>query len=160
MAGDPTAETHGRGGQVQAGAEVEELSAEECWTLLRKHNLGRLAMLVGERPEIFPVNFATAEGVAVFRTRPGTKLTHGPGALAALEIDGYDRSTNLGWSVVLGGRLRDITEDAEPRSARLRRLPVETAAPGSRPHWMILEPDRVSGRAFRGGWMVPGGYLG
>ena len=44
---EPEAPSLGRGGQVPAGATVQELDAEECWTLLRKHTLGRLARRPG-----------------------------------------------------------------------------------------------------------------
>jgi nitroimidazol reductase NimA-like FMN-containing flavoprotein (pyridoxamine 5'-phosphate oxidase superfamily) len=157
---EPQAPSLGRGGQVPASSHVEELSAEECWALLRKHTLGRLAIVVEGRPEIFPVNYAAGEGAVVILTQPGTKLSHGPGSAAAFEIDAYDRSTGVGWSVVVAGTLEDITEGADTRSRELRRLPVEPTAPGVRLHWLALPAGQVSGRSFRGGWMVPGGYLG
>jgi len=158
--GDPEVPSLGRGGQVPASAQVADLQAEECWALLRKHSLGRLAIVVEGRPAIFPVNYAAGEGAVVFRTQPGAKLSHGPGTTAAFEIDGYDHGTGVGWSVVVSGPLEEITERTDERSLSLRRLPVETAAPGARLHWLAIEAERVSGRSFRGGWMVPGGYLG
>jgi uncharacterized protein len=156
----PAEPSFGRGGQVPAGVVIEELGPEECWTLLRKHGLGRLALIVEGRPEIFPVNYAAGEDAIVIRTQPGTKLRHGPGRIVAFEIDGYDRSTAVGWSVVVSGPLEEITAATDERSRALRRLPIETVAPGVRLHWLVLDAERVTGRSFRGGWMVPGGYLG
>jgi uncharacterized protein len=157
---EPEGPSLGRGGQVPAGATVHELDTEECWTLLRKHSLGRLALVVDGRPEIFPLNYAAGEGAIVFRSQPGTKLSHGPGTNGAFEIDGYDHGTGIGWSVVVAGPLQEITDRTDGRSQALRRLPVETAAPGVRLHWLAIDAERVTGRSFRGGWMVPGGYLG
>ena len=157
---EPEAPSLGRGGQVPAAATIHDLDAEECWTLLRKHSLGRLALIVEGRPEIFPVNYAAGEGAIVFRTQPGTKLRHAPGHVAAFEVDGYDHSTGIGWSVVVSGEVAEITDAADERSQALRRLPVETAVPGARLHWLAIDAARVTGRSFRGGWMVPGGYLG
>jgi uncharacterized protein len=157
---EPEVPSLGRGGQVPASTKVAELPADECWALLRKHTLGRLAIVVEGRPEIFPVNYAAGEGAVVIRTQPGSKLSHGPGSAAAFEIDDYDHSTGVGWSVVVAGTLEDITEATDARGRELRRLPVEPTAPGVRLHWLALTAQKLSGRSFRGGWMVPGGYLG
>lgn len=157
---DLEAPSLGRGGQVPAGAVIHELGPEECWTLLRTHRLGRLALIVDDRPEIFPVNYAAGEGAIVFHTQPGTKLANGPGHVVSFEIDGYDHTTGIGWSVVLSGPAREITEATDERDQALRRLPIESVAPGIRLHCVAIDAERVSGRSFRGGWMVPGGYLG
>jgi uncharacterized protein len=152
--------TLGRAGLTPATAKVVIVSDEECWSLLRNHNLGRLAIVIQGRPRIFPVNYAAAEDTVVFRTEPGAKLTHGPGSVACFEIDDHDQSTSMAWSVMVVGVLEDITDANDARSRGLRRLPVEPAAPGSRPHWLALKAEEVSGRSFRGGWIVPGQYVG
>ncbi|MDQ6721841.1 MAG: pyridoxamine 5'-phosphate oxidase family protein [Candidatus Dormibacteraeota bacterium] len=150
----------GRAGLTTASANVLTLSNEECWALLRSHNLGRLAIVVEGRPRIFPLNYAAAEDTVVFRTEPGAKLQHGPGFAACFEIDDYDPGTVMAWSVMVVGVLEDITDATDERSRRLRSLPVEPAAPGSKLHWLALNVDEMSGRSFRGGWIVPGHYLG
>ena len=136
------------------------LSVEECWSLLRSHNLGRLAIVVDGWPRVFPVNYAADEEAVVFRTEPVAKLEHGPGSAACFEIDGYDPRTAVGWSVMAVGLLQDITGGDDARSRRLRDLPIQPLAPGIRSHWLALAPEEVSGRSFRGGWVVPGYYLG
>jgi nitroimidazol reductase NimA-like FMN-containing flavoprotein (pyridoxamine 5'-phosphate oxidase superfamily) len=133
---------------------------DECWSLLRNHNVGRLAIVIGGRPRIFPINYAAAEDVLVFRTESGAKLEHGPGSAACFEIDQYDQRDATAWSVMVVGPLEDITDAADERSRVLRRLPIEPAAPGPRLHWLALNAEEVSGRRFRGGWIVPGHYLG
>ncbi len=152
--------TVGRAGRAPVTANVVILSEEDCWSLLRNHNLGRLAIVVEGRPRIFPVNYAAAEAVVVFRTEPGAKLKHGPGSAACFEIDGHDQGTSMAWSVMVVGVLEDVTDGDDERSRGLRRLPAEPAAPGNRLHWLALNADEVSGRSFRGGWMVPGQYFG
>ncbi len=150
----------GRAGLTPATASVVILSVEECWSLLRNHNLARLAIVIDGRPRIFPVNYAAGANKVVFRTGPGAKLKHGPGSAACFEIDDHDQHTSTAWSVMVVGVLEDITDANDERSRGLRRLPVEPAAPGNRLHWLALNADEVSGRSFRGGWMVPGHYLG
>ena len=44
------------------------LESNECWALLRAADVGRLAVSIAERPDIFPVNFAVDHGTIVFRT--------------------------------------------------------------------------------------------
>jgi nitroimidazol reductase NimA-like FMN-containing flavoprotein (pyridoxamine 5'-phosphate oxidase superfamily) len=152
--------TVGRAGLTPANTNMVILSGEECWALLRNHNLGRVAIVIEGRPRVFPVNYAAAESTVVFRTEPGAKLKHGPGSGACFEIDGHDQRTSMAWSVMVVGVLEDITDADDERSRTLRRLPVEPVAPGNRLHWLALHADEVSGRSFRGGWMVPGHYLG
>jgi nitroimidazol reductase NimA-like FMN-containing flavoprotein (pyridoxamine 5'-phosphate oxidase superfamily) len=150
----------GRAGLTPASANVLLLSNEECWSLLRTHKLGRLAIVIEGRPRIFPVNYAAAEEAVVFRTEPGAKLQHGPGSAACFEIDDYDQGTSMAWSVMVVGVLKDITDANDEGSQGLRRLAVEPVAPGQRFHWLALDADEVSGRSFRGGWIVPGHYFG
>jgi uncharacterized protein len=45
-----------------------------CWALLRSQEAGRLAVLIADRPEIFPINYVVDHGTVVFRTAEGTKL--------------------------------------------------------------------------------------
>jgi uncharacterized protein len=150
----------GRASVAPGTANMVILSDPECWSLLRNHNLGRLAIVIEGRPRIFPVNYVAAESTVVFRTEPGAKLKHGPGSFACFEIDGHDQRTSMAWSVMAVGVLEDITGANDERSRGLRRLPVEPAAPGTRLNWLALNADEVSGRSFRGGWWVPGHYLG
>ena len=150
----------GRAGLTPASANVLTLSNEDCWSLLRTHNLGRLAIVIDDRPRILPVNYAAGEDAVVFRTEPGAKLQHGPGSAVCFEIDDYDQGTSMAWSVMVIGVLKDITDASDQRSRGLRRLAVEPVAPGQRLHWLALTADEVSGRSFRGGWIVPGHYFG
>ena len=160
MTGKPGLARLGRAGLPPASANVLTLSDEDCWALLRTHNLGRLAIVIDGRPRIFPVNYAAGAYTVVFRTEPGAKLQHGPGTAACFEIDDYDQRTSMAWSVMVGGVLKDITDATDERSRGLRRLAVEPVAPGQKLHWLALNADEVSGRSFRGGWVVPGHYLG
>ena len=156
----PGAPKGGRAGFASADATILTLPEDECWSLLRNHDLGRLAIVIDGRPQIFPVNYASTEHTVVIRTQPGAKLKHGPGSAACFEIDEFDQHGSMAWSVMVVGVLEDITDATDERSRRLRRLAVQPVAPGSRLHWLALKAEEVSGRSFRGGWIVPGHYLG
>lgn len=157
---DVNAQSLGRAGAQAASDSLVELTENECWAHLRAQHLGRLAIVASGHPQIFPVNYAVGEKSIVFRTSPGIKLAHGPGSVACFEIDGYDQHAREGWSVVAIGPLADITDAEDARSQSLRELQVDPLAPGVRLHWVALNPERVTGRQFAAGWIVPGVFLG
>ena len=76
-------------GSESAGLVVE-LDESACWGLLRSAEVGRLAVVVNHRPEIFPINFVVDHATVVFRTAGGTKLEWGAGRDVAFEVDGYE----------------------------------------------------------------------
>ena len=157
---DAAAGGAGRAGQRSTSVALQTLSDNECWEHLHAHQLGRIAILVAALPRIFPVNYAAGDGAIVFRSDPGSKLVHGPGSPACFEIDDYNPSSGVGWSVMVTGLLEDITGADDLISARLRSLSVEPLAPGRHLHWLALHADEVSGRTFRSGWAIPGAFLG
>ena len=125
------------------------LSERECVRLLKTRDVGRFALVVDGRPEIFPVNFAFDERAVVFRTSSGMKLERGPYTAAAFEVDDVDRRSGVAWSVVVHGTAHDISASADELSARLRGLVVRPAAPGARLKWMAIYAERITGRRSR-----------
>jgi len=130
-------------------SEVEDLSREECERLLASQSLGRIAIVVEGRPQIFPVNYVLEDEVVVFRTSWGLKLERSPLTPVAFETDMVDPAAGEAWSVVVLGTAQDITEAIDTRSVRLRHLAVDPAAPGDRPYWMGVYVREMSGRRFR-----------
>lgn len=125
-----------------------ELGLDACWRLLREADVGRLALVVEGHPEIFPVTFAVDAGTVLFRTGAGTKLS----ALAlspvvAFEVDGYDVTTQVAWSVVVKGR----AEVVRGVSALLQttEVPVLPWHASVKNQFVRLAADEVSGRCFR-----------
>ena len=84
-------------------ANADETAPHEAWTILRTATVGRLAVVGGDGPEIFPVNFVVDHGSVVFRTAAGSKLAMARGHRVAFEADGYTETTREAWSVVLKG---------------------------------------------------------
>jgi nitroimidazol reductase NimA-like FMN-containing flavoprotein (pyridoxamine 5'-phosphate oxidase superfamily) len=126
-------------------AQMHELDRGECLRLLHEHALGRLAVVVGERPLVFPVNYALDGDAVVFRTDEGTKL-HGAtrGHHVAFEIDGFDPVYHEGWSVLVVGLAHEVTDRAD--LARLSNLPLAVWGPGPKSHWVKIRPGAVTGR--------------
>ena len=129
--------------------DLEELSKQECERLLASQGLGRVAMVIDGRPQIFPVNYAFADGVVVFRTGEGLKLERSPMTAVAFEADGIDARKGLAWSVMIQGTAQNVTNTIDPRSERLRHLAVSPAAPGDRNYWVGIYVTHISGRRFK-----------
>lgn len=83
---------------------LEELTTDECLELLGEEELGRVALVVDGRPEIFPVNYALDDaGCIVFRTAVGMKLANAINHWVVFEVDRVDRRDRSGWSVIVHG---------------------------------------------------------
>ncbi|GEB23311.1 pyridoxamine 5'-phosphate oxidase family protein [Brevibacterium aurantiacum] len=138
--------------------DVEELSVDTCWALLRTTTVGRLAVWVDEHPDIFPLNYAVDHGTLVFRSREGTKVL---GALSdapvALETDGYDPTTSKAWSVVVKGRAKTISQVGDLMDTV--DLPLFPWQAGGKNRFIRIHPDLVTGRRFPvagpGIWRTP-----
>lgn len=127
---------------------MDELSREECLELLAAHDLGRVVVNLGEGPPVIrPVNylFDVATQSVVIQTEPGSKFqallreSH-----ASFEIDGVDRRSRTGWSVIIRGMTEEIVDSRELR--RLEMAGLEPWTPGDKPHWVRIRARTVSGR--------------
>lgn len=125
---------------------LERMERATCLQLLAEECVGRLIIVRGSAPEVFPVNYAMDGDAVVFRSDPGTKVTVGPRAPAAFEIDHLDRTTREGWSVIVFGRLEEVTRFDSTTWSRVSHLSVDPWAGGEKEHWMRLVPSRISGR--------------
>jgi len=122
-----------------------ELSKSECFELLARELLGRVAVVDDRGPILFPVNFVLDRHMVVLRTDAGTKLDAAiRGSRVAFEIDGTDAATRTGWSVVVRGEAAEVTGPAE--LARLRKLPLHPWAPGAKAHYVRILPAALTGR--------------
>lgn len=126
---------------------IDILDEAECWRLLDATSVGRLAVDVAGRPDIYPINYVVDEGALVFRTGAGTKLA--ASALmhhVALEIDGYLPVERTAWSVVVKGwaeqveRMQDLFE--------IEDLPLFPWAAHPKPNFVRITPHEVTGRRF------------
>ncbi len=126
---------------------IEEIAPDECWQLLRDAEVGRLAVSIGDHPDIFPINhFVDGESV-VFRSGPGTKLAAAVlGRGVAFEVDGYEADEGVAWSVVVKGSARQIENMFEFLDAE--QLPLFPWHIGPKPNLVRIEPVEVTGRRF------------
>lgn len=126
---------------------VELIPRHQCIELLRSKGVGRLAVVVEERPKVFPVNYvADADGTVIFRTAPGTKLFGAAMRWVAFEVDELDDIAQAGWSVVVEGIGQDITHAIDHRSVARRLIAAEPWVPGVKANWIEILPRSISGR--------------
>ena len=124
---------------------VVTLSEEQCWNLLSRYQLGRLALDVGGGPDIFPVNYVTDGPRVLFRTAPGSKLaglTQNP--RVAFEVDEFD--DEHGASVILKGVAHRLELQSEIDEADA--LPLRPWIPTLKYRWVRITPTQISGRWF------------
>jgi nitroimidazol reductase NimA-like FMN-containing flavoprotein (pyridoxamine 5'-phosphate oxidase superfamily) len=121
----------------------------ECLALLEAEDVGRLAIVQGTMPAIFPVNYLLDGEDIVFRSAPGTKIAHGDGAPAAFEIDHLDRAERRGWSIVATGHL-EVVDRHDDALGRLRQLPIRPWAAGDKDIVMRLVIGTITGRVLGG----------
>ncbi|WP_326599152.1 helix-turn-helix domain-containing protein [Streptomyces sp. NBC_01803] len=125
--------------------EMVKLAPDECYDLVALHAVGRVAVTTPEGPAIIPVNYGLVDGAVAFRTMPGAGPSFAPDAAETpFEVDALDEAQGVGWSVLLVGPAREVTDPAE--IARLAEAtPTEPWAPGDRDLWVRLRPSRATG---------------
>ncbi|MEE8602011.1 pyridoxamine 5'-phosphate oxidase family protein [Euzebya tangerina] len=137
-------------------SRITELSPRECWENLRQaqHGIGRLAFIdpakpPGSAPELLPVNFILNGPEVIMRTGGGLINAAARSEVAGtFEIDSLRVSStaahDIGWSVVVHGRLNRVTDAMVRRYLELGRL--APSAGGFKPNFVRLEIESISGR--------------
>lgn len=124
---------------------LEVLPRSECLRLLRTAVVGRVALTASALPTVLPVSFVVDGDEIVFRTGRDAKLDAATrDAVVAFEVDEIDPTTHSGWSVVVTGVAREVTDPGLLSEERVRALPGW----GSDGHGRVvaLATDLVSGR--------------
>ena len=127
-----------------------DLSADECWELLRSVPVGWIGFMVSGQVHIYPVNFTAHDGNLYFRTSPygivGKAIRH---QSVAFEIDHIDAETQTGWSVLVRGTATWLA-DAKRIESLGEARPATPWADGNRTMHIQITPTFVSGRQIDG----------
>ncbi len=124
---------------------VDVLDESTCWRLLSRSWFGRVGFLHSDELMVLPVNAAVSANQVVFRTTDDSMFAQeGNGTKVVFEVDQTDRAAESGWSVLVRGRLWNVT--GRPETAALHEVSVHPWAPGPRDRWMTIEPTAISGR--------------
>lgn len=128
---------------------LDEIGEDECFALLHRQDLGRLAIVRDGRPEIFPVNYAMSDRTIAIRTQPGVKLTYASLAHVAFEVEKIDPVTREGWVVEVQGFAEDITDAANPWAESARNSVGRPWVAGPHERYISITHSQVSGRRLR-----------
>lgn len=127
------------------------LTAAESLVLLGTVSLGRIGFTSKALPVIRPVNHVIDDGSIVIRTHEGTAIMSAArpaeGAVVAYQADALDLDGHLGWSVVVTGVARLVTDPEE--AARYRGL-VRPWADGQDDYVIRISPELVTGFRLTG----------
>ena len=133
------------GAMYSDGSALQQLSREECLTLMASVPVGRVIYTRRALPAVELVNFALDHGDIVIRTDGGGKLAAAArGAVVAFEADQLDLAARFGWSVTAIGPSGEVTDPAE--ISRLREIGLGSWAPGAREHFIRITPELINGR--------------
>ncbi|MFB9312718.1 pyridoxamine 5'-phosphate oxidase family protein [Nocardioides plantarum] len=119
-----------------------ELDVDECWELLRRTPVGRLAWNGAAGPTVVPVNYvATSDGIVVKTTAYSAAVRETDDSPITFQVDHIDPETRTGWSVLAHGRL-----DVDWSFGRVDAPEVDVWPAGPRPLRLQLEISTISGR--------------
>ncbi|GAA3367926.1 pyridoxamine 5'-phosphate oxidase family protein [Streptomyces sannanensis] len=132
-------------GQALLHPRLRDLGPDECRDLLSTHGVGRIAVSTPDGPVVIPVNYEVIEDAIAFRTAPDSVLAAAAGTHVAFEVDHVDEAMSQGWSVLVVGPARVVTE---PDAARRMtdRAHTEPWAGGERETWVSIQPTGITGR--------------
>jgi len=121
------------------------LAEDACWELLPRTQVGRLAWTEPDgRILILPVNFGVDGRTIVMRTGETVLLDAArSGKRCAFQADELEPGLRSGWTVLVDGLLRVITDEAA--AERLGQL-VTPWLRVPRPHVLLLGAAHASGR--------------
>ncbi|NEW37690.1 pyridoxamine 5'-phosphate oxidase family protein [Nocardia cyriacigeorgica] len=96
------------------GRRVVELDREQALSLLAEASFGRVVYTRDALPAIRPVNHIVDDGVVIVRTRLASQFSGTvhtiPTVVVAYQADDIDTVSRTGWSVVVTGIARPVTD--------------------------------------------------
>lgn len=124
--------------------EMEDLDPVTCRRLLGRELVGRIGFVDADGEiAVLPVNAGFVGTRIVVRTAAGGALASiTPDVPVAFEMDHAEPLGESGWSVLVRGRLHDVTTEA----AGWSDVAVRPWAPGPNDRWLALHPSRITGK--------------
>jgi nitroimidazol reductase NimA-like FMN-containing flavoprotein (pyridoxamine 5'-phosphate oxidase superfamily) len=130
-------------------AHLKTLGREECLELLQQAVVGRNGYVTDGSAIILPVNFTVLDGDIVFCIAKGSTLSWlSLRGRLSFQADESSRADREGWSVLIHGVAREVTDPSELEI--LRRGTVRSWLRSPSEHWVRIRIETISGRALRG----------
>lgn len=133
-------------GQAADHSELVELGPDECQARLSTHGVGRIATDTPDGIVVLPVNYSVIDGAVTYRTAPGAAPARAVGSRVAFEVDHVDEALSQGWSVLVQGRARAVTDPEVVRRLGALAYSGPWAGGEDRDVWVRVDQDRITGR--------------
>jgi len=135
-------------GRGRAGPHpaLRQLTSAQCRAHLDAGGVGRLVFLTDRGPVAHPVNYAVHEGDVVVSTTDAQAARLEAHGLVSFEVDRVDAAMSEGWSVLVTGQARRVSDPVEADA--LAGLGLQPWAGGDRHALVRIEPDEVTGRVI------------
>jgi len=129
------------------GRQLEELSRDECFSLLEQAGVGRLVYQDDVGPAAVPVNFALAGTTIIIRIEGGVKRLAMTQPVLGFEVDHIEDDRHSGWSVLARGPGQEVEPERVPDLLREMEGHFPTPwAEGVHNIWLQISPQTVTGR--------------
>ncbi|MEU0647688.1 DUF1918 domain-containing protein [Streptomyces umbrinus] len=132
-------------GRALLHAQLRDLGPDECRDRLSTHGVGRVAVSTPDGPAVVPVNYEVIDDAIAFRTTPDSVPAAAVGSEVAFEVDHVDEAMSQGWSVLVVGPARVVTEPEAVRKL-VARAHTTPWSGGEREMWVSIRPTRITGR--------------
>ena len=124
------------------------LTDAECWQLLAGAPVGRVVVSMNAMPAALPVNYQLIGREIYFRTAAGTKLAAAVNrTVVAFQVDEFDAGGSSGWSVLVVGTARLVTDPKE--RSLLEVAGIRSWVTGPAAHYVGITVERITGRRLR-----------
>jgi nitroimidazol reductase NimA-like FMN-containing flavoprotein (pyridoxamine 5'-phosphate oxidase superfamily) len=133
--------------EASGPAEMFQLDRPTCVALLTTQHVGRLIIGAAD-PVVRVVNYTAFEHIIMFRSDPGPQIETILDHPVVFEVDMFDERTHSGWSVIVHGTARDLSDHLAGLAQSGAN--VEPWAPGPKNRWIGIAIDDITGRLLRG----------
>jgi nitroimidazol reductase NimA-like FMN-containing flavoprotein (pyridoxamine 5'-phosphate oxidase superfamily) len=133
-------------GGVGRHPRLQELSTEQCSVQLEAAAYGRLVYQAERGPVAIPVNYEYTAGQIVISTDPAKAERLELAGAVGFEVDRVDEALAEGWSVLVTGKARRVTDAQERQS--LSSLGLERWPEGGEHELVAISVREITGRVI------------
>jgi nitroimidazol reductase NimA-like FMN-containing flavoprotein (pyridoxamine 5'-phosphate oxidase superfamily) len=132
--------------QITSPRQAIDLTEGECLTLLRSTSVGRIVFTSHAMPAIRPVNHLVDARSIIIRTHLGAAIVSrtagASGVVVSYEADDLDPVRHTGWSVIVTGLARLVTD---PEAIERYSAQLEPWIAGEMDYVVSIDPRFISG---------------